>query len=241
VLHWDMDKRTSHGLRRLRPSQCVLGLALLLVSVSALATGAETDLCPPQFANLWSCGQISIRTGLPLIFEGGEHSLDPQIVSYGYNVVVDAEGHLLCPSGAPLEGGEKLVLTETYQEDHNTRQYALIVSIMAPIRDAILYHFEGTSREEWLELTEVLTLNGIKTQDAPVVDSRAILSTAQVYDYIAAGEAQGSPVARYLEEAELELKCLAFVEFDFTNPEGVDHCAAHDLESGSGIKLPAMP
>ena len=41
-----------------------------------------------------------------------------------------------------------------------------------------------------------------------------------------------------LEEAELELKCLAFKDFDFTNPEGRNHCEAHNIEVGSGINLP---
>ena len=220
---------------------CVLGMALLLTSSCGLLTGADGDPCAPQFAHLWSCGKISIRTGLPLIFEGGEHRLDPDFVSYGHNLVVDSEGNVLKPSGAPLEGGERLVLTDEYQEDRNTREYARIVSIMAPIRDGLLYHFEDMSRAEWLDLTEVLTLNGIKVQEAPAVDRMAILSTPQVYDYVASGVAQGSPVARYLEEAELELKCLAFEAFDFTNPEGVNHCEAHGLPSGSGITLPVAP
>ena len=221
--------------------RCVMGMVLLLASSCGLVADTDSPPCAPQFAHLWSCGQISVRTGLPLIFEGGEHKLDPELISYGFNLVVDADGRELRPSGAPLEGGERLVLTEQYQEDYNVREYALIVSIMAPIRDAILYHFEEMSRDEWLELTEVLTLNGIKVQDALVLDRSAILSTAQVYDYIASGAAQGSPVARYLEEAELELKCLAFREFNFTNPEGLNHCEAHGLQSGSGIKLPAAP
>ena len=38
---------------------------------------------------------------------------------------------------------------------------------------------------------------------------------------------------RYLEEAELELKCLAFVDFDFTNPEGRNHCLEHNLITAS--------
>jgi len=215
----------------------LLGAVLLLATSCGLVAGSDVDPCAPQFAHLWSCGQISIRTGLPLIFEGGEHAQDPELISYGHNLVVDSDGHVIRASGAPLEGGERLVLTDEYQEDHNTREYARIVSIMAPIRDAILYHFEAMSRAEWLDLTEVLTLNGIKVQDAPVVDRMAILSTAQVYDYIASGDAEGSPVARYLEEAELELKCLAFVDFDFTNPEGENHCEEHGLLPGSGIKL----
>jgi len=217
-----------------------LAMVLLLASCGLVADTSSAP-CAPQFAHLWSCGQISVRTGLPLVFEGGEHKLNADLISYGFNLIVDADGRELRPSGAPLEGGERLVLTDEFQEDHNTREYARIVSIMAPIRDAILYHFEEMSRAEWLDLTEVLTLNGIKVQDAPVADRMAILSTAQIYDYIASGDAEGSPVARYLEEAELELKCLAFVDFDFSNPEGGNHCEAHGLQSGSGIMLPPMP
>jgi hypothetical protein len=43
---------------------------------------------------------------------------------------------------------------------------------------------------------------------------------------------------RYLEEAELELKCLAFQDFDFTNPEGGNYCVENGIDSGSGIVLP---
>lgn len=43
---------------------------------------------------------------------------------------------------------------------------------------------------------------------------------------------------KYLEEAELELKCLAFKGFNFTNPEGDNHCVIHGLAEGSGLKLP---
>ena len=43
---------------------------------------------------------------------------------------------------------------------------------------------------------------------------------------------------KYLEEGELELKCIAFKGFDFTNPEGDDHCAIHSLPVGSGLVLP---
>ena len=43
---------------------------------------------------------------------------------------------------------------------------------------------------------------------------------------------------KYLEEAELELKCLAFKNFDFTNPEGENHCVVHGLAQGSGLLIP---
>ena len=43
---------------------------------------------------------------------------------------------------------------------------------------------------------------------------------------------------KYLEEAELELKCLAFTNFDFTNPEGENHCEIHGIAQGSGLLIP---
>ena len=191
-----------------------------------------------DFTQLWSHGLTSIRTGEPLIEEGGEHNLNASVISYGYNLVVDKNGNVLTPQGKPLGGGDQLILTEDYQDDHNIREYARVYTIMAPIRDTILYHFEKTTGEEWLAITEILTINNIKTEDATEISGRSILSTKQVYDYIASGEAKGSPVIRYLEEAGLELKCLAFKDFDFTNPEGGNHCEEHNIEVGSGIKLP---
>ncbi len=187
---------------------------------------------------LWSYGLTSRRTGKALIEAGGEHKLDKSKVSYGYNLVVDRSGRVLRPGGRPLQGGEKLVLTKEYQESRNVREYARVVGIMAPIRDAILYNFESTSKEEWLELTRVLRLNNIKTKAARGITPRSVLSIEQVYDYVAKRPTEGSPVMRFLEEAELELKCLAFVEFDFTNPEGRNHAKEHNIKVGSGIRLP---
>ena len=202
-------------------------------------TTAQTETAEMlDLSQLWSFGLTSIRSGEPLIEEGGEHKLDESLISYGYNLVVDGEGDVLTPRGAPLHGGEQLIVTDEYQDDHNMREYARIYTIMAPIRDTILYHFEETSKGEWLAITEVLTINNIKTEDATEINGRSILSTEQVYDYIAAGNAEGSPVMRYIEEAGLELKCLAFKDFDFTNPQGVNHCEGHDIEVGSGIITP---
>ena len=191
-----------------------------------------------DLTELWSYGLTSIRTGEPLIEYGGEHHLDESLISYGFNRVVDKNGNELAPQAAPLHGGEQLVLSEEYQNEHNVREYARIFTIMAPIRDVILYHFEEMTREEWLEVTNDLTLNNIKTNDAAEINGRSILSTIQVYDYVASGNAEGSPVMRYLEEAELELKCLAFQDFDFTNPECKNHCIEKNIEMGAGIKQP---
>jgi len=216
----------------------VILLMLLTGQVIAQDDEQNQDEESLDITELWSYGLISIRTGDPLIEEGGEHQLDEDDIVYGYNLVTDVDGRTLSPSGAPLKGGEQLILTEDYQDDINTREYARIVSIMALIRDTILYRFEETTLEEWLEVTEILTLNEIKIDDAETIDRRSILSTEQIYDYVASSPTDGSPVMRYLEEAELELKCLAFQDFDFTNPEGENHCEDMGLELGSGLVLP---
>lgn len=230
---------------------CVLLYAVILTGCSnavPIPEAAAPEEQPDQaeavvvesadLTRLWSYGLISVRTGEPLIEEGGEHRLDASLISYGNNLVVEKNGNVVTPSGAPLHGGEQLILTDNYQDDHNLRENAHVYTFMAPIRDTILYHYEETTREEWLVITEVLTINNIKTEDASEINGRSILSTGQIYDYIASGEAEGSPVMRYLEEAELELKCLAFKDFNFTNPEGSNHCEEHNLPVGTGIKLP---
>ncbi|MGB5051527.1 MAG: hypothetical protein WBO46_21450, partial [Caldilineaceae bacterium] len=191
-----------------------------------------------DLTQLWSNGLTSKRTGEPLVTADGMHNLDPALVAYGYNLVVDSAGTPLPPQGTPLRGGEQLVQTTAYQDDANVREYARVVALMAPIRDTILYNFEHTSRAQWLAVTEVLARNNIKTVDAASVDARSVLSSGQVYDYIASGPTDGSPVMRYLEEAELELKCLAFVDFNFTNPEGNNHCEVQNIPVGSGIQMP---
>ncbi len=203
---------------------------------TATITSASSEVL--DLTQLWSYGLTSIRTGEPLIKEGGEHLLDASLISYGYNLVVDENENVLMPRGTPLQGGEQLIRTDDYQTENNMREVARIFTIMAPIRDTILYHFEDTTRAEWLEITAVLTPNNLKTEDAAEINGRSILSTGQVYDYIASGEAEGSPVMRYLEEVELELKCLAFQDFDFTNPEGSNHCEEHAIEVGTGIEFP---
>lgn len=190
----------SPTLSELTPARRALACAALLLAGACKPDGPPDPRgeCEPELAYSWACGLTSARTGEPLIFVGGEHAIDPATVSYGYNIVVDAQAAELRPSAAPLVGGESLLLTETAQDDHNVREYARVVSIMAPIRDALLYHFEETTREEWLALTEVLPLNGIKTEDAPELTPQAILSTAQVWDWAASQPIHGSPVAACL-------------------------------------------
>ncbi len=197
---------------------------------------------PAQLKKLWAYGLISRRTGEPLIEPYGAHKLIKTKVSYGYNQVVDRKGQVLRPGGRPLQGGERLILTKEYQKDPNVREYARVFTYMAPIRDALLYNFNDTTKKEWLELTQILKINKIKTMAAPGIGPRSILSAQQVYDYIKRRPREGSPVMRFLEEAELELKCLAL---DATkSPVGggqnmSQHCQEHGKPMGSGLILPA--
>ena len=189
---------------------------------------------------LWAYGLISRRTGNPLIEAGGEHRMDKSKVSYGYNIVVDRDDKAVRPGGRPLRGGERLKLTKEYQKDKNVRELARVYTIMAPIRDAILYEFEDTSREEWRHLTKVLAINNIKTTKAAIIGPRSILSSEQVYDYVAREPREGSPVMRFLDEAELELKCLAFVDVKIPAAAAAmaRHSKEHNIDAGSGIQLP---
>ncbi len=223
--------------------------AAVLTAATSLAKQKNVDASPQvvlvtegkdkvDLKQLWAYGLISRRTGEPLINKDGWHRMDPSKVSYGYNVVTDRNGKIIRPSGKPLQGGEQLILTEEYQQEKNVREYARVYSIMAPIRDAILYDFKNTSMEKWLDLTKVLTANNIKAQDTSSTRPRRVLSSKQVYEYVAGNPTAGSPVMRFLEEAELELKCLAFVDYDFTNPSGRNHAKEHNIDVGSGIKMP---
>jgi hypothetical protein len=83
-----------------------------------------------------------------------------------------------------------------------------------------------------------LKINNIKTINSTDTGPKRILSIEQVYDYVAGRPTEGCMVMRFLEETELELKCLAFVNFNFANSEGRNHCKDHNVKVGSGIKLP---
>lgn len=183
-----------------------------------------------DFTSLWAYGLISNRTGEAIVEEGDEFNIDSSIVSYGFNLVVDSSGNQLDANASPLDGGEQLISTSALVTDHNLAELARIYSIMAPIRDAIFFHYDETSAEEWDYLTSVLTLNGIKTST-----DGTVLSSSDVYDYVATGPTDGNPVLQYLEEAELDLKILGYRDFDFTNPDGVDSSLETGLTAERGI------
>ncbi len=224
-------------LNKLTVSNSIKVIITLLFCITPQVQAEQnmTDVNSTDYTSLWSYGLTSIRTGEPLIQAGEEHNIKSSDIRLGYNQVANKQGNLTRIGGRPLQGGEQLIITE-YQNDPDIRANAQIMSIMAPIRDALLFNFDTLSRSQWQHLSAVLTLNSIKIKGSEGRGPRKILSTTQVYDYIKSKPKRGSPVMRYLEEAELELKCLAFTNIDLTNPKGDNHCLQHGLQQGVGIK-----
>lgn len=166
------------------------------------------------------------------------HRIDAAIVTFGFNVVLDTSGTTQVAQGKPLQEGWTLAESPGEIDDHNDREYAQIAAAMMPIRDALMCDIATLEKTDWLSLTQILTLNNIKTeQDLSGTPTEQVYSTEGIYDLLKANE-NFHPMMKYLEEAELELKCIAFADFDFTNPEGDDHCAIHNLPVGQGLTLP---
>ena len=110
---------------------------------------------------------------------------------------------------------------------------------MMPIRDALICDLDKTSTTLWQTLTSILRINNIKrVQDLSGTPKDQVYSNDGIYEHLANDGPDENAMMKYLEEAELELKCLAFTNFDFTNPEGENHCEIHGLAQGSGLLIP---
>ena len=173
-----------------------------------------------------------------VVWDGCRHDIDPWLISYGYNQVVDEDESLILPQWKPIQEWYTLRTSSSYITDHNQREYARIFAYMAPIRDALMCDIESTSLDKWRELTEILTINDIKlTQDLSWTPKEQYYSTEGIYTHLK-NWPDFHPMMKYLEEAELELKCLAFENFNFTNPEGDNHCEIHGLKEWAWLILP---
>ena len=167
------------------------------------------------------------------------HRVDPNIVTLGQNVVLSETGTVQPPQGRPIQEGWTLGRSTESITDHNEREYARIASYMMPIRDAIICDLDKASLTLWQTLTAILRLNNVKTvQDLSGTPQDQVYSNDGIYEHLTKDGPDQNAMMKYLEEAELELKCLAFINFDFTNPEGANHCVIHDLAQGSGLLIP---
>lgn len=167
------------------------------------------------------------------------HRVDPSIVSLGQNVVLSESGEVQPAQGRPIQEGWTLGRSAESITDHNEREYARVASYMMPIRDAIMCDLDETSLTIWQILTEILRLNNIKTvQDLSGTPKEQVYSSDGIHQHLTNDGPDYNAMMKYLEESELELKCLAFINFDFTNPEGANHCEIHGLAQGSGLVIP---
>ena len=167
------------------------------------------------------------------------HGVDPSIVSLGQNVVLSESGEIQPPQGRPIQEGWTLGRSANSISDHNEREYARVASYMMPIRDAIMCDLDETNLALWQTLTAILRLNNIKTvQDLSGTPKEQVYSNDGIHQHLTSDGPDYHAMMKYLEESELELKCLAFINFDFTNPEGANHCEIHGLAQGSGLVIP---
>ncbi|GIT50244.1 MAG: hypothetical protein Ct9H300mP15_04570 [Gemmatimonadota bacterium] len=167
------------------------------------------------------------------------HRVDSNIVSLGQNVVLSESGEIQPPQGRPIQERWTLGQSATSITDHNEREYARVASYMMPIRDAIMCDLDETSLTLWQTLTAILRLNNIKTvQDLSGTPKEQVYSNDGIHQHLTNDGPDYNAMMKYLEESELELKCLAFINFDFTNPEGANHCEIHGLAQGSGLVIP---
>ena len=167
------------------------------------------------------------------------HDLDQSLVSYGYNVIIDADGNEVSAQGKPIQEGYTLAKQDAYVTDSNDREYAKIFTYMAPIRDALMCDIDTVSASEWDDLTEILRLNNSKqTQSLTGTPKEQYYSAEGIYERLTTNGPDFHPMMKFLEEAEIELKCLAFTGYDFTNPEGDNHCDIYGFPEGSGVVYP---
>jgi len=203
------------------PSGCKLAVVLVIALIGTLTCDSTSPT---------STGTGTVNCG---------HRVDPNIVMLGQNVVLSETGTVEPPQGRPIQEGWTLGESTETVTDHNEREYARVASYMMPIRDAIMCDLDKTSMTLWQTKTAILRLNNIKTvQDLSGTPKEQVYSSDGIYEHLTNDGPDRNAMMKYLEEAELELKCLAFTNFDFTNPEGENHCVTHGLTQGSSLIIP---
>lgn len=205
-------------------------LSLAVAATCLALSGCDTTASPTTPSSVSTTVRSSITCG---------HRLDPAIVLFGKNVVVSDTGQIQVAQGKPLQEGWRLDTATTEVTAHNDREYARIASYIMPIRDALMCDLVSTTLSVWQELTTILRLNNVKvSQDLSGTPKDQVYSNDGIFEHLKTRGTDSHPMMKYLEEAELELKCLTFTGFDFTNPEGENHCLIHNIPQGVGLRLP---
>ncbi len=158
------------------------------------------------------------------------HNVDEGIIQYGWNEVLDANGTAKHPQVSPFQEGDTISWSSSEITDANLNEYARLASYMMPIRDALLCNFSNMTFPEWQELTRLLTINSILS------GSNSTNTVNGIYTYLSDGD-DHAPKMKFLEEAELGLKCLAFIQL-VSGTNGTELCGSSIRTPGLGIIYP---
>lgn len=159
------------------------------------------------------------------IFDGSPHDIDLGIEN---GIIVDARGNRVFSQGKPFQDGYTLIPTEEVIINDSESGYIRVFRTMAPVRDALMYDIAALSSATWDNLTIELRTLGIKTESKNLDSDNPrdmVYGIDDIYTLAKnpAGQIIHHPVMRFLEEAELEIKCL-WTQTNLTNPEGIDPC-----------------
>lgn len=162
------------------------------------------------------------------IFTGTPHNLDPSATTFGFEVIVDADGTIINPQGKPFQDGYTLTSALEQITDPDYLAYVEVFKIMAPIRDALMYDIDALDEETWATVSRPLKENGIKLESKHLdsTDRRAWEYGIDDIYHLAKSPNDKDihhEVMKFLEESELALKCQ-WLTIDLTNPEGINPC-----------------
>lgn len=164
----------------------------------------------------------------PVSFEGRPVSLNYRDnIRY---VIVDRNGRRWAPGPQPY--ALDCSLAETRDQPGLLEEAdAEVFKIISPIRDVLMYLPDGITNREWARLTRLLEDLQIRTVSLKIGPREQWhLSNEDVLAYARENLGRGPirPIADYLAEAELALKCYFFDEtgedIDLRLPDGEDYC-----------------
>jgi hypothetical protein len=158
-----------------------MGKKIILISLALALLATSGCAGPPVEPE----AEQSDSATEPLVADTCGHTIDISTVAYGYNLVVDMDGNQVAPQGKPFQEGYGLITAADYVEDQNSREYAQILAYMGNIRDVLMCDVETTGEDEWRAITEILTLNSIKTtQSLTGTPHEQYYSTSGIYDHL---------------------------------------------------------
>lgn len=211
-----------------RPTRISMTVIALQIAVLTAACASDPDKPGGGGGGHVDNYACNIDSAGYCIFTGTAHNLDTTKTNEGFEQVKDKDGSAVKPMGKPIQDGFVLAATTAEVSDANELGYVKVFKVMAPIRDALMYTIASVDSARWATLTKSLTDNGIKTASKNLTSSNPMEVEYGTDDiYALARKPDGADihhkVMKYLEEAELALKCK-WLTIDLTNPEGVDPC-----------------